>query len=665
MPVDATSADSLPQVDADSKTRAGSGRAPSRKRLLEMYRNRIDTAKQWREDQAYDETWKRLIDRYRLKHFPEDDTADDRLAIHVSFSTKNVIGPAVSMNYPSISVNARTAESEEPAVLAEQLVNYWWRHYDFRIPVRRAVDDAIIVGHGWVKVGWRFEEEERDATDEEIQVEFDRRKTELDQQAIESPHLAGRLPTDEEITEELVSFKVTDTKVDAPFVERVSPFDVLVDPEATSELDLKWIAQRIVVPLETAKANEGYDSAARKSLEPNARVAGARWRDRDDGTKVYDDDVQRVELWEYYDIEAGKFCVFASDQETKFLVKPTEMPYTYGHPFVFLPNYDVPEYFYPLGDLEAMEPLQDELNETRTAMMNDRKRYKRRYLARRGELDEDAVEVLETDKDGAVLQIDGDRPFSEVIIPMPAGDIRPEMYDYTQQVLQDIELVTGVSEYQRGGLPETARTATEASIVSEASNARAADKLAKVEKFSAEIAERLIQLAQKFMDQAEVVRVVGRMGEQIWVPIEPDEIEGEFEFEVEAGSTLPKNEGERQQVALQMLQVLGPYVGVYIDGQQLLSHLMREGFGIKNPEKFITAPPPPPPPEGEEGAPQENPAELNMGGGGGETGPGEPPPAPPDAGAGGIELPGDFGSMPPELMMMLQEQASNPDGLVF
>ena len=42
------------------------------------------------------------------------------------------------------------------------------------------------------------------------------------------------------------------------------------------------------------------------------------------------------------------------------------MPYAYGQPFVMLRNYDVPDYFYPMGDLEAIESLQLELDKTRS-----------------------------------------------------------------------------------------------------------------------------------------------------------------------------------------------------------------------------------------------------------------------------------------------------------
>ena len=57
-------------------------------------------------------------------------------------------------------------------------------------------------------------------------------------------------------------------------------------------------------------------------------------------------------------------------------------------------------------------------------------------------------------------------------------------------------------------MPEIRRTATEASIIADAQNARAADKLATVELSIGEIARRVIQLMQQYMTGQQVARIV-------------------------------------------------------------------------------------------------------------------------------------------------------------
>ena len=84
----------------------------------------------------------------------------------------------------------------------------------------------------------------------------------------------------------------------------------------------------------------------------------------------------------------------------EFLVDPMPMPYAYGQPFVMLRNYDVPDHFYPMGDLEAIESLQLELDKTRSQLMNARKRYARKYLYHERSFGPEGREALESDDDG-------------------------------------------------------------------------------------------------------------------------------------------------------------------------------------------------------------------------------------------------------------------------
>jgi hypothetical protein len=229
-------------------------------------------------------------------------------------------------------------------------------------------------------------------------------------------------------------------------------------------------------------------------------------------------------------------------------------------------------------------------------MVQVRKQDIAKWLYREDALDDRALDALTSDRPGVGVPVAGDAPLNDVIIPLPRNDANAQMFvQHSEIVESDIDRVTGVNEYMRGALPEVRRTATEASIIQDAANARAADKLAQIEGFAGEISKRLVMLAQTFMTSAQVARVVGPQGQMVWVPFTREDVEGEFDFEVEAGSTQPKNETFKRQQATQVMQTLQPFMGPpgqpgYINVPQLLSYVLREGFGVKNPEKFIQDP---------------------------------------------------------------------------
>jgi hypothetical protein len=620
----------------------------TRAELHEQYTRRLERTRRWREEQGYDRTWWRLIDLYRGKHWAETTRSrSDLIAVNLAFSTINVIAPSVAVNHPKVVVSANDEGNSDRAAFVEAVVNHLWRHHDFRKPFRRAVKDFLIFGHGWVKTGWKFLEQETSLAEAERDLLMQQARMEVDEFAVESPDLAASLPTDDEINANLPETAMMVIE-DQPFVERISPFDIFVDPEATCMDDARWIAQKIVRPLEEAQKDQRYKPSIRKRLDADAGVnlqyVSQYENERE---RVLDED--RVTIWEFYDIADNTMSVF-SENSDGFLVDPVPMPYAYGQPFVMIRNYDIPDLFYPMGDLESIESLQLELDKTRSQLMNDRKRYARKYLYHERSFGPAGREALESDEDGRLVPVlDENKPLSDVVIPMPQTPISPEIYNYSNIIENDINTVSGVSEYARGAMPEITRTATEASIIADAQNARAADKLAIIEISISEIARRVIQLMQQFMTGDQMARVSMKGGESLWVPYSRDDILGEYDFAVEAGSTQPMNDTIRKQQAVSLLNAIAPLVGTVIDPAALAIHVLEEGFGIKDPQKFIMEQQPPPPP-GE--VPMEEEAALA----GGPLPPGGPPVPEPPPGAGVPPAFAPTGGVPPELMAQLEGQ---------
>lgn len=608
---------------------------------FEVQQQRLRNSARWRDEMGYDDLWRRMNDLYRGKHWPRTTVnKEDLVAVNLAFSTVNVIAPAVSVNHPKIVVSPTQPENADRSAFVEAVVNYLWRHHDFRKPFRRAVKDFLIFGHGWIKTGWKFLEQERTLGEGERDDMLQDALFEADQFAMESPGLAGGLPTDDEMGANIPQTAMMIVE-DQPFVERISPYDIYVDPEATCLDDAKWIAQRITRRLEDAKSDKRYRAAARKRLTADSMLYPMyEVTDRQEREEFLREE-DRVIIFEFYDVADNTMSVFSMTGE-EFLVDPIAMPYAYGQPFVMIRNYDVPDYFYPMGDLESIESLQLELDKTRSQLVNARKRYARKYLYHERSFGPAGREALESDEDGRLVPVvDENKPLAEVVVPMPQTPLAPEVYNTSEIIEQDINTVSGVSEYARGQMPEIRRTATEASIIADAGNARAADKLGIIELAIGEIARRVIQLMQQFMTGEEMARVAARSGDDLFVPYSRDDIVGEYDFSVEGGSTQPINDTIRKQQAVSLMNALAPLIGIVVDPAALARYVLQQGFDVVDPEKFIIQQQPNMPP-GPEGTPQGAPPA-----GAGMPMPGGPPPMGAFAPTGGV---------PPELVAQLQNQ---------
>ena len=584
---------------------------------LQMCRDEVRRSKRWRSTEGYEDEWKRYIDLYRGRQYASD-SPNDQLIVNLIFSTINVMAPAVAVNNPRFVVNARRPDKAPQSVVTEEVLNYLWRTHRYQDEFRLAVLDWLVTGHGWVKCGYKFtkppEEKKADAQD----------VSDPDEGA--SYGIDDREDIDGNVESEMY------VQDDRPFLERISNYDMFVDPDSRHPKEMCWIAQRTWRPIQDVQVDDRYSPAARKKVSAKS---WSRWSSSEGDRDARDDKPDHgpksfCEIIEFYDIRRHQVCTFALDSDdtdngSGFLIKPKPMPYAMGHPFEMLRNYEVSDNFYPMGDVCQIESLQLELNQTRTQMMNHRKRFQRKWLYEKDAFDRDGVAALESDIDNTMIPVMSDGNPAGVIAPLPAVITPSDFYDQSGMITNDIDRVSGVSDYQRGSAQTAVkRTATEAAMIQDAANARAQDRLAKIESTLARLGERIIGLMQQFMTGEQVARIVTMPG-KAWVNYDADYIQGEFDFDVAAGSTEPMNETFRRQSALQLVDASMPFLEMGVaNPMTLYMHILQKGFGIKDAQPFLmTQQPPQGPGMEQQGAPPPGQEQMPPGQQG-------PPPMPPE-----------------------------------
>jgi hypothetical protein len=560
---------------------------------LQFARDEVERSKTWRSNH-YDDQWHRMIELYRGRQYAEA-SKQDRLVVNLVFATKNVIAPSVAINNPRFVVNARKPENAPMAVIVEEVLNYLWRCHKYQDEIRLAVDDWILCGMGWVKCGYLFRKPTEVKDTAELGGEMNAGSI---SDSGDAEGIDDRMAVPGNVETEL-----TNSRDDRPYVERVSIFDMFVDPDARHPKEMRWIAQRTWRPVQDVRVDSRYDPKARKQVGASTRFVSTGSGD-DDGRAVNDTPDQGAlsycEIIEFYDIKRHEVSTFAMDGDTSsesqntrdaYLIKPAPIPFSSGHPFRMLRNYEVPDNFYPMGEIESIESLQLELNETRNQMLNHRKRFARKWIYASSMFDEDGVRALESDVDNTMIPILGDANPSQYIAPLPSIGTPPDFYNQSALIEEDINTISGVSDYMRGQ-PESAirRTATEAAMIQDAANSRARDKLSKIESFLSEVGEAVIGLMQQFLDGEHVARVTSVAG-RAWVNYDADYLQGSYDYEVEGGSTEPRNEAFRRQSALQLVDAMAPFVqaGV-VNPEGLARYVLQYGFGVKDTSTLLNGP---------------------------------------------------------------------------
>ena len=569
---------------------------------LSFCRNELKRSKRWRSSTGYeyDDAWRRFVDLYHGYHYDKK-AKTDRVTVNMVFSTINIMGPAVAINNPRFVVNARKPEEAANAVVTEEVLNYLWRTHDYQRDFRLAVHDWLIMGHGWLKAGYTFRKPPETKT-----ADVGGRGPNASGNEGADEGIDDREPVEGNVESEMIS------KEDRPFVERITPFDMYVDPDARHPKEMRWIAQRTWRAVQDVAVDQRYSPTNRKRVSASH---WSRWSDDDKGDARQGGEGNFVaaqpdagaigycEVIEFYDIKRNKVSTFVADGsgETSmsgFLIKPDTMPYGLGHPYVMLRNYEIPDHFYPIGDVQQLETLQLELNETRNQMLNYRKKFRRAWTYDKDKFDQDGVRALQSEEDNVMIPVRGGEDPATALAPVPAPMTPPEFFDQSELIQNDMDQVSGVSDYHRGAPQQNIkRTATEAAMIQDAANARAQDRLMKVEGILAEVGERVIGLMQQYMTGQQVARLVN-LPAQAWLNYDEEYIQGQFDYEVRGGSTEPRNETFRRQSAMQLVDASMPFLEMGVANPlPLYQKILTDGFGEKDPGRYVQQPPPPMPPE--------------------------------------------------------------------
>lgn len=506
----------------------------------EFWQARFDRALRYRQNHWNgDKAWKRYLNLYRGKHWSayssegdalSSDNARERITVNITGSSVLNMLPFLIRKRPKFNVSPTRPQFDVSASLQDDVLNYCWKEYDMQPQARAAALDGIIFGHGILKTGFTLE------VNESYKIPA-----------------TGRIEYADYI------------KKQAPWVRRISPFNFLFDPEA-AEHDLetaRWCGEIMYLPIQDILENERYSKRAKKaitdgeyeptqisSLMKNSQIDDELpWLENDEDQYG---DLNRIVCFEIWDKRTGKYFFFAHGVHFPLIEKET-WPYEYLESFPY-ERYDfipVPEEPFPLGLPAFIEDQQYELNRIRTAMYQHRRRFNRKYTCIETEVRSTELEKLVNGDDGTVVLVDS----HEAIVPIMDANISNDEYNIEGTIKEDIRELIGSDELARGGSLPSRTTATEVQARTKLYGLKLEDRVEQFDRFIEQTGRKTLQHIKANWVSDDVVRVVGPAG-YYWKQWTPEDIQGEFDLEVEATSTEAVDEVTTRQQAIQIMQIL-------------------------------------------------------------------------------------------------------------
>lgn len=501
------------------------------------------TARQWMKrinrslkvrDQVRDkQNWKRILDEYKGEYRLGQQNTNVP-PINLVYGYVHTAIPRIYFRDPYMSINPKGSESINAARVLEIVINYLFRELNLKNEVYRLLMDVFLCGHGWFKYGYISKMAEAES---------------------EVPTERSEYVKDEEI---FVAY--------VPYEDIV--FDVTLSKDPPH--DCRWIAHRIIRPLSEIKDDPKYTNTA--NLKPNISTRDARGEKIDDLLK--DSDLDLFEFWEVTDMDTMKVYAVA-DSMDKYI---RESDYIYdmnGLNYSMLKFNMVPGEPYPLSDIYIIEAQILERVKLRAAQLNHIKRWARQLSVEEGSMTKQEIEKFAQGIDGAVTQRKkGTAPPS----PIQYADIQRESFQVDDLIQRDIDAVIGQNETDRGGQARTqTKTKFELQEQTQGSGVRQAQRQDKLEDFLEEVATKVIALIKQFQTTPKYVRITGMSPEEIvksfaglpgvatdsnGLRFTREAIQGDYDVDAKAGSTLPLNRENKLKVIdsvlnPQVMQVLG------------------------------------------------------------------------------------------------------------
>lgn len=492
---------------------------------VQKWQDRISVSKRWREQVAQENNWERLLDEIEGKY----DVVLGNVQvppINEMFAYKDSSLSALYYKDPFLAVNAKKDATILSAYILEAALNHLWGELKLKADIELQITDGLFVGHGWNKVGNNIK---TSGSGDLLQI-----------------------------------------VKDSIYANRVSWRDMFMNVGCKNPpKDCIWLAQRIYRPTEDVKKD--YPKVASQltgSSYPSIDIKYMK-------NILYKEDFNYTAIYEVWDAHERKIYTLADEVNNKYLEDPKDWPdWLDEFPYQFLSFHNIPDKAYPQSDVGPWEPLVLEKIKLFTMCLNFAKRWNRQALIKKGTLGLQEMDKFEKGIEGSILTATTTGDIQQAMKMLDWGSMPPDFFMLLDRLDMVIDRIRGQAAFDQGGVTKTStRTEGELQMIKSGTSARSDRKQDRIESHCEGIARHLIMQMKNNFDVPYIAKITGKEPPEIiqafkdqgifdpasqTIKFDKSQIQGDFDVSVKAGSTLPLNKENRDQVLNKVYQMSIP-----------------------------------------------------------------------------------------------------------
>jgi hypothetical protein len=394
-------------------------------------------------------------------------------------------------------------------------------------------------------------------------------------------------------------------------VSAVAAWDIIVDTDAPSWSQQKYVGHRYHITVEEAKAKYGNKQYSVHQLvrfldydEDEGRgssLLGVNLSQLNKSGEETDSPFEYIEVVEFYDLKENKMYVWSPDyqegqkwlydgieieigeegnSETK---KFDEIPFTDAADNPIAPI--VPLYFsrqpdLPMRGYSALQRVYSQVEESniiRTYQATMVRRAARQWIVRKGVYSDEEMSKLALGADGEYIEaeLSQGQNLGDSIISVPHSPVPAELETYINQVNDDFQRGSVLAPFSRG--EATKATATEITALASYSSSEIGRLARERDAMIEQLAATYVSMMKVFLqDEPDIIVLNGRSS-----VVRTEDLDGDFAFyALDAGAT-PVSEAVKKQEFMQSIQLL---MGLGVSQDKILAELVRR---LDLPEDFL------------------------------------------------------------------------------
>jgi hypothetical protein len=477
-------------------------------------------------------TWDDCIDAYNSDYFVNLDRPDyksDEISNFI-FATIETIKPIMVDNNPKIVVLPKTPDGLELSDEIQDIFDYEWKREKMNRTLQQAVSISLQIGTAVFGVFWNQKDE----------------------------------------------------GVGNVNVKLINPYNIFPDPMATSIDDAEYIIYATYKHVNLLKkqfpkvadkiiASEvNYDeliSNGQDSSNVNNQVLVLECYMRDYTTIEHEEVDEENNKVKKKKMKYPKGRILTVAPELNLILSDKANPYNDGKfPFLLLKCYDVPFQFWGKGEIEQLLSPQTYINDLMNQIIDNAKLtanmpwiIDKNSGIGKGQL---------TNRPGLIVR---KNPGTTVERKQP-----PQMPVYVQETIEvlkrDIEIISGVHDVTQGRKPGSVSAAAAIIALQEAAQARIRLKVKVMEQSLSDLGLMWYNRIKQYWITTRWIRAFGENNETTFIEVNPDKLQEDFDFVIEAGSTMPTNKNAMLDLMIRLAQTPAEDGLPMVDRETVLSY---------------------------------------------------------------------------------------------